>query len=63
MFEEWSRIRRIFKQAIQTRLDQGRYADVVQGISRIDLSNDPFEQIRLEDVRYYRKRIRVRATL
>jgi len=63
MFEEWSRMRRIFKQAIQTRLDQGRYADVVQGISRIDLSNDPFEHTRIEDVRYYRKRIRVRSTI
>jgi len=63
MFEEWSRMRRVFKQAIQTRLDQGRYADVVQGISRIDLSNDPFENIGIEEVRYYRKRIRVRTTI
>jgi len=63
MFEEWSRMRRIFKQAIQSRLDQWKYEDVVQGISQIDLSNDPFETVRLEDVVYYRKRIRMKSTL
>ncbi|MCX5569683.1 glycosyltransferase family 8 protein [Kaistia nematophila] len=63
MFEEWSRMRRVFKRAIQSRLDAGQYQDVVQGISRIDLSDDPFEATGIEDVVYYRKRIRVRAAV
>jgi len=60
MFKEWQSMRTTFKNAIESRLRAGQYEDVQQGISSIDISKDSFASATLDDVVYFRKRIRLR---
>jgi hypothetical protein len=60
LFEEWRSWRQVFKDAIAKRLAAGEYSDIAQGLASLDLSHDPWDGLRLEDVTYFRKNIRPR---
>jgi lipopolysaccharide biosynthesis glycosyltransferase len=63
MFQEWHAMRTAMKEAIETRLRTGQYEDVRQGISAVEMSNDPLADATIEDFVYYRKRIRPQSSV